>query len=316
MHITFRHTQDIDTARMLWEALSPYREIDDEWDFRYTFFKYLHYNIYFIAGFDGSKLIGLLPLQYNASYGLKPPYAPRMDGFFEFFGGDDTDNNDVFLLPGYERYRIEFFRQINRQAVLAPLSASYGNFPQVKPYATKYILPLSDYTSYEDFLADRMDSKKRGALRRQIRNLYRDYRIQVIENNPSDLELLFDLSKKRFGPESSFHWEYRQKIYYDLAKLFESVTLSIVVDGVMQAAALGIVYNGTYLDMNAVANPEIANLGKLLTFIQINKAIERKANIFDAGKGDSGWKEQFHLEHIPQYRFAVTPTFAHQPQYV
>jgi hypothetical protein len=301
----FRVIHDIETARDLWEQLTDGKTIDATWQFRYTFFKYLNYNIYFIAGYDGETLVGLLPLQYNASYGLQPPYAPRVSGFLEFFGSDDMDDNDVMLKPGYDMYRNQFFSQIDRQAVLAPVSEQYAQELYAEPYVFKYILPLKGYTSYEDYLNHRLDGDARRNLRRQIRLLHRDHTIEIVENEATDLDLLFDLSVKRFGGESSFRWPYRRQIFKDLKEQFQSVIMTIKVDGLKEAVGFGIIYNGTYLDMNAVANPDIPNLGKLLTLTQIDKALALGCHTFDAGKGDSGWKEQFRFIRIPQFKFTI-----------
>lgn len=299
--IHFHVVHDLDTAKEVWNLLSPQKTLDDLWDFRYGFVKYLNYNPYFVTGFVNDKLIGVLPLQYNAAYGLMPPYAPKVSGFLEFFGGDDMDDNKILIKPGFDHYIPEFIEQIERRAILAPLSTEYAHILPVNLYTNKYILPLSNYNDYEDFFMDRFDSKKRSSLRRQIRKIYENHKVAISTGNSDDLEMLFELSIKRFGNDSSFRYEYRQQIFRDYAKMFENVVLTIRIDGNIEAVSFGIIHNGVYSDMNAVANHEVENLGKFLTFVQINEAIKRNCHTFDAGKGDSGWKESFHFDKLPQY---------------
>lgn len=100
---------DIDKAKNIWDLLSPKQKIDDEWDFRYVFYKDLNIPIHFIVGYVNNTPVGLLPLQQNTLKGLMPPYYPK-DGkeFLEFFGGDDTDDNDIFINSTYESEKLKF----------------------------------------------------------------------------------------------------------------------------------------------------------------------------------------------------------------
>lgn len=301
----FKVVRDIEEAKDLWEHFSPHKEIDDEWDFRYTFFKRLHYDLHFIVEYEQEKPIGLLPLQMNNLNGLMPPYY-RKDGnaFLEFFGGDDTDSNAVFQKSQTTHF-MDYIKSLDIPTYLAPLASSYNTLSNIIFYDNKYYLDLQNYKSYEDFLADKWGKSSRKKANQQVRKLYRDHRIEILENNYEDIALLSEFNKKRFGEDSSFSYDYRKDVFIDLLKLYDVQTLTVVVDGKKEAVSYGIFYKDQYIGMNAGVNNEIEDLAKMLIFLQIDKAIEHGCKRYDAGKGDSGWKEQFHLEKMPQFALTI-----------
>ena len=289
-------------AKHVWELLSPHKTIDDEWNFRYSFFKHLPYELRFITSYKNSKPFSLLPLQVNSGDGLLPPYAKTRKPFLEFFGGDDTDDNKIL---GEEINPQDLSAYFNFPVYLAPLDPHIKTFKTTEPYEKKYYLNLQNYSNYKDFLKDRWSKDSRKKLMQQIRRIYKNHSIQVLENNYEDIDLLADLNIKRFGKDSSFSFPYRKEIFRDLTNFYNVVMLTLIVDGEKEAVSYGINYKNIYTGMNAGVNGNIPDLPKLLIMLQINKAIELGCKVYDAGKGDSGWKEAFKLDSIPQFRLDI-----------
>ncbi len=302
----FRTVTDVNQAKQLWNELSPHQTIDDEWKFRHAFFKPLTYTPHFIAGFENGKVIGLLPLQKNTGEGLMPPYHTSKSPFLEFFGGDDTDDNKI-IQRLYSQLTFEDFRpHITLPTYLAPLDPQYESVPGVTFYETKYFINVSNYKSHEDFLRDKWSKDSRKKMLQQIRKIYNEHTVEILENNYEDIELLSSLNVQRFGDKSSFSHAYRKRVFEDLTTLYDVIVLTLVIDGKKQGVCYGIHYKNTYIGMNAGVNNEVPDLPKLLIMLQIDKTINLGCTIYDAGKGDSGWKEMYKLDKQPQYQLHLS----------
>lgn len=189
---------------------------------------------------------------------------------------------------------------------MAPLTHPYTYEDLVSDiYEYKYYLPLEQYKSYEDYLDDKWSKDSRKKIRQQIRSIYRDHSIQILQNNYEDIKVMSELNKERFGEDSSFTYPYREKIFTTLSKFYQVEMLTILENGIKHGVSYGIKYKNTYIGMNAGISYEIEDLGKLLTLLQINRAIELGCTLYDAGKGSSGWKEAFRFTKVPQYKLII-----------
>ena len=68
-NLTFRNISNLEEAEKAWKSLSPNKVLYDDWDFRYTYYKYFNYPLNFIAGYDQGELVGLLPLMWDPTKG-------------------------------------------------------------------------------------------------------------------------------------------------------------------------------------------------------------------------------------------------------
>lgn len=306
MSLRFEIISSVERCKEIWNLLSSHQAIDDEWDFRYAFLKPLNYQLHFIVAFENDSPVGLLPLQLNDLTGLMPPYYPNDHlPFLEFFGGDDTDDNKIMSKIGNQDLAHELLKQIDNRAYLAPISSDFENFPNASWYANKYFLDISNYKSYEDFLVEKWSSESRKKLLQQIRKIEREHKVEIIHNNIEDLDLLSKFNIERFGDRSSFSHDYRIGIFKELADSYEPTMITLVVDGKKSAVSFGLHYKDAYIGMNAGVSSEISDLPKMLTLLQIGRAIELGCKIYDAGKGDSGWKENFKFSKIPQFKLIL-----------
>jgi hypothetical protein len=314
--ITFQVINDIETARSTWEYFSPQDEIDDDWNFRYAFYKYLKFPLHFIVGYHGKKPVGLLPLQWNTGKGPTPESYEFKKNFLEFFGGDDMDSNKVFIKPGYEDLIPAFLQQIHEPAVLAPLANPYM-LPKLtpEPYTTKYVADLKGMTEFRDFTTKYFDGKGRGKLNNQLNKLHRSYEIKIVDADAEDLELLFEYNKERFGVSSSFQWEYRKQVFRDLMEQYDHDVFKVMINGEKKAVSFSLLYKNTYLSMNIGYDYGIRDLGKLVVSTQFERAIKLKCDMYDGGKGDSGWKEQFHLNRVQQFMLTIPANISSQAMY-
>lgn len=281
-------------AKKLWDIFSPKRVIDEDWDYRYTFFRYHGHKLHFIVGYDGEQPIGLLPLQNNSDLGV-----------LEFFGGKDADDNIIFFKPGYENYAADFLDQIQQPAKLEYMAIAYPYTKQAEVMAMKYYLNMSEYKSFDDHLDRHWYGQSRLKFKRNLRNIFKRHNVEIIDDDYGSIEELFRLNKARFGEESDFHKPHREQMYRDLINLFDCHLTTIVVNGKKEAVAFGILYKGRYVQMNLGINTEINYLGKLVIIQQINRGISLGAKLYDAGRNPMGWKDAFRLYEEPQYRLEL-----------
>ncbi len=304
--LSFKIITDLEQARKLWDLFSPHQTIDDEWDFRYTFYKYLKFPLHFIVGYDNAQPVGLLPLQLNTNKGMSNRRFGVKEPFLEFFGGIDTDDNKVFLLPGYENLLPKFLNQVMSIAVLAPLADKYKHGRKEAVYYTdKFAVDLKDLKNIEMFIDANFEGKSRRRMKHRISHFNKNYKMEIKNGTESDLELLFALNKDRFGEKSAFNMEHRKQIFRDLANLYKADLFTIFIDGEPKAVSFSVIHKGVYLGLNSGYDFAVRDLGKLVFISKIQKAIELDCRIFDAGKNDNGWKEHFHLNKIPQYKLEI-----------
>lgn len=207
-------------ARALWDMLSPLERPFDLWELRECFYRPLGYELHFIVAEDESGPVGLLPLQWNTGHGQHERYYEDDSEFLEFFGGGYPLDNRPYLARPDARISQALFAAIDRPARLQeiivddPASVS-DNFVAIEP---DYSLPLAPYADIYDYLSQTSSSVHAGKARREMRQL-EAMGVDVIEDDMSDLDLLFSWSIARFGDESSFTWDVRRQAFRDMLAL-------------------------------------------------------------------------------------------------
>lgn len=304
--LQFEVIQEEQKAKSLWNTFSPHKTLDDEWGFRDIFSKDFEFPFHFIVGYDREKPVGLLPLQRNTVKGLGPKLLNMQQSFLEFFAGIDADDNKVFLLPGYDAYEEEFYKQIKEPAVLTSLLKNISvNGVESEHYLDRYELDLTEFDSFESFMQNQFDGVSRQRLINRMNKLKKTYSVEIKDTSAEDLHFLFDFSIARFGERSSFHMPQRQQIYKDLFASFKVDLFMLVLDGIPKAISFGIIFNKIYTTVNIGYDYTIRDISKLLVVTQIQRAMQLGCVHFDAGQGENGWKEHFHLQKIPQYKLTL-----------
>jgi len=292
MSLDFKIIQNLSEAKDVWQRFSPQETLWDDWDFRYCFYKYYNRELFFYTGHLKGEIIGALPLQYNSEKNL-----------LEFFGGEYMEENKVLVKKGHERFIPDFYRQIDRPAELYDISGQDAFTRNLPLHEYKYIYNLSGITTLEQFIDKYFDSDSRKKKRRLLKE-----EVEIIDNNFGDLDLMIELNIKNFGKESSFNWPFRKEIFHDLLKLnYEPILLTSVIDGKKEAVSFAVKYRDKFISLNSGVNStSYPWLEKYLILKKVAKAIELKCRIFDACLGNCGWKDNWHLEKIPQFKFCTS----------
>lgn len=292
--LSFEIISDLEQAKNLWQQFTYDQTLFDTWEFRYCFYKYFNFPIHFILGKDESnEYVGLLALQRNTT-----------EGYLEFFGGSWMEDNKLFIKQGYEQEAQSFYAQINEPAHLIGINGftDYEKGLVLDEY--KYILPISNYNSYQDYITDKFNKKTQQTYARKFRKI-ESLNPELLMNQAQDIEKLIEYNLITFGQDSSFHSPYRKEIYRDMLALpFNKYLLSIKIEGQIEAVCLNIEYKGTMFYLNAGANNQkIPNLGSYIIMQAIDIGIKNKFIAFDALMISYNWKERWHFNKIPFNKF-------------
>ncbi len=305
--LTFKVVTDVNEAKTLWEQFSPHEKIDDEWDFRYTWIEPLDIPLHFIVGYDGDKAVGMLPLQYNENKGIGQKLFKMDKPFYEIFGGADTDDNKVMLLPGYEDHATEFLEQMPRPTILYSLAEPYTvNGVESEHHTDRFEADLTGLTSLDDYI-NSFSGKVRKNIKSELKVRFGDAKVEVRDGTREDLHYLWDLSISRFGEDSSFNMEHRREIFTTLFDRYEIDYFLVLIDDVVRAVSYNLVFNNTYTSINMGYDYSVPGLGKFVIRTCLPRAIDKGCTTYDVGKGNNGgYKERLHLKQIPQYKLVLS----------
>lgn len=294
-NLTFSLVQDLAAAEKLWRQFSPNQTPYDDWAYRSSFYLPTKFPLHFYLGQLENQPIGLLALQFN----------PQKNAL-EFFGGSFMEYNHVLILPEHQFLAIEFYRHLIGEAqeniILRDLIDGDDSLPGYEPYDQTFTLDLSQFKTTDEFFQQKFSSKSRNSFRRKFRQL--EKKIEIIENNFEDLDLLIEYNKTRFGQESSFQDPAQIETFHLFPKLeLDFILQTFVVNGSKEAVSLSLAYHDIFLYIMAGTNlSRYPNLGSYLVLKAIEKGLAKDKNTFDAGRNPSGWKDRWHLDPHPVYR--------------
>ncbi|MFA5184611.1 MAG: GNAT family N-acetyltransferase [Patescibacteria group bacterium] len=286
---------DLAEAKRLWNKLSPQRSLYDLWDFRYCFYCHDVQPLHFYAIYEDGQAVGLLPLQYN-----------ELLAAYEFFAENFMEENRPFVKAGYEHLVPELFRLAPAVTKIFDISGQ-DDFTRSLPLEDYiYFLDISRFHSFGDYLTVAFPSAhKRSNFKRIFTVLEREHAVKVIHNDFKDLELLMDLNVRRFGAESYLRTEAERQPFRDLVRLSLAWHLiTVEIDGEKLAASLSIVYNNIYYYLIVGSDiSRVSDAFKYLTKANLELAISLGLKTFNFSLGGCNWKEAWHLDKEPQYKF-------------
>ncbi|MFA6486207.1 MAG: GNAT family N-acetyltransferase [Candidatus Magasanikbacteria bacterium] len=290
--LEFRVATDLEECQALWEKFSPHQTIFQEWDWRYTHYKYFNYPLKFIVGYTGNQPIGLLPLEYESA-----------EGYWQFFGGEEMEDNGIWVKPGFENREWEFLRAVDEPVWLDYLRGDSEFIRGLAIDDVSYELDLAPYADATDFLENHLTGKLRKHTRAGQKGV-RELKPEIVKNDWKDLEKLFDLNIAVFGAESSFLDEVVKKIYRDLVKLpYEWRIFSVRLGGAVKAVTLSVVYKGVYYFYVVGYDRSIKDLSPFLNLVSIDEAKKFGAQKINFGYHDCGWKERWGLARIEYHEY-------------
>lgn len=291
--IEIKVISELAEAKKLWNLLSPQESIYDLWDFRFAYYQADLAPLKFQAAYEDGRAVALLPLQFSREYNC-----------LEFFAEEFVEDNRLFFLPGYEKVIPDLYDNIKEKVKIYDLAGGdpYTEKMPLEDYV--YYLDLKNINSLEDYLKI-LSAKKRRNFSRDFRILEAQGDIRIVYNRFSDFDNLFSLNHNRFGEESYLKEEKIKKVHRNLLKLpYDWQMISLEVNGELAAVSLAVVYRETYYYLNSGADfLKFPESGNYLNRLNLERALNLKAKIFNIGLGDCGWKKRWGFSTIPQYKY-------------
>lgn len=282
----FKIVTDYTEARKLWERFSPNQTLWDLWAVRDCFIKGTNYPLYFIVGYEGDKVVGVLPLCHNLDLNC-----------YSFLGEEFPEDNRLLI---EDKTRLsEFLKQCPPRTYLDYIwSGDKVFFPSLivedNPDDCNYYLDLTNFSDFDDYLKT-FNKKHRKNLRYDLRGLAEQGFAFHFESNFQEnvIEAIAGYSAKRFAGESFFTLEGFKKSLANLMQLAETNNwLHVVVikkDGQIFGAQFAVLFAGTYNVIMGGHDFTVDNLGKLLTVGHLQRAMAAGAKRINFMTGGS-WK--------------------------
>lgn len=292
--LKFKIIKTLEDCEKLWKAVSPNKILWDVWETNVCFYDPKLYDLHFIAGYEGARLVGLLPLWFD----IKQKY-------FGFFGGDFPEQRSFFIDD--TKLVQQFIEQVPGEFCLTYIKLSELEF--IRKYEpgvcdVRYYFDLRKVDFSLEKLFASFNKKHRKNLRYDLKQLEKlGYCAEF--GRAEDFDKLVEFNVQRFGKESdladkSFVLGMKKLVdHLDKNKMLH--VISVIVDGRVEGVEIAALYDGTYYVLNGGCNPEIKNLGKLLIVEHIKNAILLKADVIDFLSGDAGWKKLWNCEEEVLY---------------
>lgn len=289
----FRIEHRLEDCQKLWQIFAGKKELFDQWEYRDCFYRGYGYEPYFIVGFEGEKIVGLLPL-----------WREKKRGFYTFFGGTFPEPN-YFWIKNKEKIG-EFLNQCPKPTRLYYIDEAENKYCQLTESETKFFLDLGKYGGKIENYFMGFGKKHRKNIKYDLKQFEKiNYKLRY--NQLEDLEKMVELNQGRFGRESDFNEAEMQlslKMVAEIAQKQKRLGLiSLLIDGKVEAVEMAVIWGNCYYILASGHNLAIANIGKKMMVEHINRALEQKIMKLDFLSSDSGWKKGWHLEGRQLFEF-------------
>lgn len=314
-NLKLKITHDIAECQNLWREFSPNESIFDLWEIRVAFYAGYKFQPYFLSFYKDQKIIGLLPLWFNAN----PTFGKLSSDYrkFTWFGGGWPEDNLFFaknediiplmLLAAPKPLELACLRPLPKYDFLQSFSG--WSLEEDK----KYFLDLTNLQSTDDFLTH-LKKKKRYNLKRDKRKIL-EFSPKILIDGGSNLEEMFELSIDRFrikypddpSEQSAFEDERRKEVFREIVKNagdYQVRLISTIIDDKIEAVEFGLVYKKTYYAFNAgVDVSHFSGLGVFSNLLVIEDALNLGCQKIDFLESDNNWKASWQLSSFYQYQF-------------
>ncbi|MFH1398823.1 MAG: GNAT family N-acetyltransferase [Candidatus Woesearchaeota archaeon] len=302
------HTEvvtNLQECERLWKKFSKIHTLWDLWEVNHAFFDPIHHKPHFIVVKDEADSQGLLPLMFDSSAGK-----------YYYFGGNFPENRQLLFAPESFPLIIKAIPKpatlydINAASAQAVLKANPEAGQWVKEAHPHYVLKLAKFEFSIDKFLSTFSKKHRKNLLYDIKQLSK-LSYKLAWNTTEHFDGFVNLNMRRFGQESDLSdVDFIQAMKHFVAFLNQNKmlhTLCIFINGSLEGIEIAAMYKNVYYVLNGGYNRQFSNIGKLLIFEHIKKAIELKAETVDFLSGDTGWKQLWNFEKEPYYQLEIQP---------
>lgn len=277
--------KNINECRKIWNALSPNRSLFDVWDFRQCFYNKCDNQPYFVAGKERGKVIGVIPLSFVKS-----------TNEYTYFGGWFPERNAFFL---NDKTRLaELLEQCPDNTFIEGIDPQERKYCNLLDDEYTYFIDLVKYNNSIEKYFNSLDKKKQKNFKRDLKNIPK---YKVCYNRLRDFKRLVELNIKQFDEDSMYNDEIVKNYIFKMINLAYKrgilQMLSLEINGKTEAVDVGILFGKWYHVITGSSNNQkIPNIGKLMTVIDMNNAVSKKARFVDFLASSGYWKNQWNFE--------------------
>ena len=284
--------KNINECGKLWERFSHNRKLFDMWDFRLCFYNKNDNQPYFIAGKERGKIVGVIPLSFIKS-----------SNQYAYFGGWFPERNSFFLKD--KTKLAELLEQCPYNTVIEGIDSLEKGYYNFTDDEFTYFIDLSKYNaSFEQYFGS-FNRKKQKNFRRDLKNIPK---YKVYYNRLRDFNRLIELNIGQFNEDSI----YNNKAFTDSIRKMIMLAnkkgmlqmVSVEINGKTEAVDVGIMSGKWYHVITGSSNNQkISNIGKLMTVLDIQNAIEKKAKFVDFLASSGYWKSHWNFDKEMLFKF-------------
>lgn len=296
-----RTETDITACKELWQALSPHRDVWDEWDVIHAYHDPSHHRLHFLVHENqGGSPDGLVPLVYDTAQDR-----------YTLIGGSYPDGRTLWVqLQDFPAFHAAF----PDRTVLFDLKESWvrdllAQHPQFERSFTdpelRYYLEPADFDF--DFLKhlETFAPDKKQKFLYDLRNIRK--RVPVLRwGGGSEAELFIELVNRNFGAESDYVDEANanevRRVVGEYARIGCLKTLVIDIDGKPQAVSHSLLHGDRMVVLYGASNNDYNNLGKLLNVETIQEACRLRVDEISFMTGLQ-WKANWKMKGEPCLTF-------------
>lgn len=314
-NLKLKISNQISDCQNLWQQFSPHESVFDLWEIRAAFYSGYKFNPYFLTFYKDQRIIGLLPLWFNAN----PTFGKTVSDYrkYTWFGGGWPEDN-VFFAQDEEIVPLMLLAAPKplELACLRPLS-KYEFLESFPGWSLeedkKYYLDLSHVATIDNFLSH-LKKKKRYNLKRDKRKIL-EFSPKILIDSGSNLEEMFELSISRFrikypddpSEQSAFEDDRRKEVFREIVKNandYQVRLITTIIKDKIEAVEFGLVYKKTYYALNAGVDViHYPGIGVFSNLLVIEDALNLGCTKIDFLESDNNWKASWQLDSYYQYQF-------------
>ncbi len=293
---SLREVSDVEECHSLWSQFSPKLRAWDNWDLMFAFHDTNNCQFKFQVLEQGGVSVGLVPLVYSA-----------LDDRFEMFGGSYPENRILWI--ELEHFPV-VFDALPEKTSLFDLRGKWVadilvRFPQyaanfVEEDKQYFLTPSKFDYDFNNHLVNTFSSDRRKGFLKDVQKV-RNVCTEMRWSEDDESEAFIDLNVQSFGEESDYKSDAGKAEVHRVISALQALgmlrTLTIAIDGTIQAVSMSAVNGEDWIVLYSSSNNKINNLGKLLTVETIQEGCRLRVKEINYMTG-LAWKAAWHMDTL------------------